>query len=211
MHGSLCLAEMSTGQISILQEKAWDKNSAPNKSAHSEVVTSIISAAFKDAGWPMDSLTHLCVDVGPGSFTGLRVGLNVVRTFGYALNIPIRSFSSLEIVTHQHRQTFKRVLTVLPAIQGHYYIAGFEKTSEGKLRTVLEPQSVSQPELQKAGDQWETVLQPSDPRPLARSMVELLGQGPAAEGLTDWKNVKPLYIRRSEAEEKMRRGLLKPV
>jgi tRNA threonylcarbamoyladenosine biosynthesis protein TsaB len=72
--GTLVLASLENQQWKLLSEAAWDK-----KAMHSEVATIEFENAMKRSGLELKELTHLAVNHGPGSFTGLRVGINMMN------------------------------------------------------------------------------------------------------------------------------------
>lgn len=55
----------------------------------SQVFLSTITDLFKEAGIQFKDLTEIEVATGPGSYTGLRVGVSVANALGYSLNIPV--------------------------------------------------------------------------------------------------------------------------
>jgi tRNA threonylcarbamoyladenosine biosynthesis protein TsaB len=63
---------------------------------HSEELTPLIQATLADAGVTMSHLDLLVADIGPGRFTGLRVGLATIRTLALALDRPVAGISSLD-------------------------------------------------------------------------------------------------------------------
>lgn len=63
---------------------------------HGETVAPFISDVLTRAGVAPAQLDALCVDVGPGLFTGLRVGLSTAKVMGIALSIPVVTMTSLE-------------------------------------------------------------------------------------------------------------------
>jgi tRNA threonylcarbamoyladenosine biosynthesis protein TsaB len=63
---------------------------------HGETVAPFISEVLGRAGVAPAQLDALCVDVGPGLFTGLRVGLSTAEAMGMALSIPVVTMTSLE-------------------------------------------------------------------------------------------------------------------
>lgn len=69
---------------------------------HAEELTPMIARVLADAGWAVGDLSILAVDVGPGRFTGLRVGLATVRTLALAIDAPVVGMTSLEILAADH-------------------------------------------------------------------------------------------------------------
>lgn len=63
---------------------------------HAEEITPMIQRALADADVHITELDRLAVDVGPGRFTGLRVGIATVRTLAFALSRPVVGITSLE-------------------------------------------------------------------------------------------------------------------
>ena len=65
---------------------------------HGEQLAPLIAAALEQAGIVRQDLTAIGVGVGPGPFTGLRVGLVTARTLGFALEIPVYGVCSLDVL-----------------------------------------------------------------------------------------------------------------
>ncbi|HWM76502.1 MAG TPA: tRNA (adenosine(37)-N6)-threonylcarbamoyltransferase complex dimerization subunit type 1 TsaB, partial [Methylomirabilota bacterium] len=63
---------------------------------HSERLMVAIDRVLTDAGWTVRDLEGLAVSVGPGSFTGLRIGLSTVKGLALALSIPIVAVPTLD-------------------------------------------------------------------------------------------------------------------
>jgi len=65
---------------------------------HGEQLAPLIDAALRDQGLVRQDLTAIGVGVGPGPFTGLRVGLVTARTLAYALEIPVYGVCTLDVL-----------------------------------------------------------------------------------------------------------------
>ena len=63
---------------------------------HGEQLAPMIEQALRQAGASPTDLTGIAVGVGPGPFTGLRVGMVTARTLGYVLDIPVTGVCSLD-------------------------------------------------------------------------------------------------------------------
>jgi len=63
---------------------------------HSARIIPILDRLLAEAGWTVDELEAVGAGLGPGSFTGIRVGLAVARGLSFALKIPLKGVSSFE-------------------------------------------------------------------------------------------------------------------
>ncbi|MEY9845666.1 tRNA (adenosine(37)-N6)-threonylcarbamoyltransferase complex dimerization subunit type 1 TsaB [Streptacidiphilus sp. MAP5-3] len=70
---------------------------------HGELLLPTIDAVLREAGTPKESLGGVVVGVGPGPYTGLRVGLATAAAFGHALGIPVYGVCSLDGVARAAR------------------------------------------------------------------------------------------------------------
>lgn len=71
---------------------------APRVRRHAETVLPALEAILTLSGRQRQEITHLCVDVGPGMFTGLRVGVTTAITLAMALDVPVVPLGSLELL-----------------------------------------------------------------------------------------------------------------
>ena len=66
---------------------------------HAEYAAALIQQVIKDSGLMMQELGGIVCGIGPGPFTGLRVGIVSAQSIGYALNIPAVSYTHLTLPT----------------------------------------------------------------------------------------------------------------
>jgi tRNA threonylcarbamoyl adenosine modification protein YeaZ len=69
--------------------------------SHGELLAPVVERALAEAGARPVDLTHVCAGVGPGPFTGLRVGIVTARVMGEALGIPVHGICSLDVLAFQ--------------------------------------------------------------------------------------------------------------
>ena len=79
-------------------ERVVVEHSSDQPMKHGEHLAPLIERAMDDAGIVRQDLTAIAVGVGPGPFTGLRVGLVTARTLGFVLQIPVYGVCSLDII-----------------------------------------------------------------------------------------------------------------
>lgn len=77
---------------------------------HAEEITPMVGAVLATAGWTVADVDALAVDVGPGRFTGLRVGLATVRSLALAIGAPVVGITSLELLAAEHRGAVNAVV-----------------------------------------------------------------------------------------------------
>lgn len=208
VQGSLALAETKDDSLNLLRQMAWEK-----KAMHSEIATQRLQELLAAENKDLKSLTHIACVIGPGSFTGIRVGVNLARSLSYGLGLPVAAFNSLAVLAFKKLREGETGLIAMKAVQTYYYAAVYTKKDKG-LEEIVPPQSLVKDELPailKPGMQsWiEGESAGFSTLTEARDLVEWLSRHPAP--FFSWKELQPLYIRASEAEEKMRRGLLKPL
>lgn len=68
---------------------------------HTEILAPAIEAMFAETDVAPADLSRVAVGVGPGPFTGLRVGITTAMTFAYALDLPIGGVCSLDALAHR--------------------------------------------------------------------------------------------------------------
>lgn len=99
--------------------------SLPNK--HSIYTTSFIDKVLKDTNIKVEEIEKVMVVNGPGSFTGVRIGVTIAKVLAYILNIDVICLSSLKIraisVAHDY------CLSLINANRGNYYIGLYDKNN----------------------------------------------------------------------------------
>lgn len=94
----------------------------PMSRGHQERLAPLVAEVMAQAGVAFDRLDRIAVTVGPGSFTGLRVGLAFAKGLSAALGIPAVGVGSLEALAQPHNG---RVFAVLDAKRGQVYLQAF--------------------------------------------------------------------------------------
>ncbi len=110
---------------------------ATGRRRHAETLAPALAHVLEAAGWTMSDVDVLAVDVGPGLFTGLRVGVATAQGLGLALGLRIIGISSLEVLAHAGRQGGwpGAVVSVVDARRGEV----FASAVRGDGRLVLGP------------------------------------------------------------------------
>jgi tRNA threonylcarbamoyladenosine biosynthesis protein TsaB len=91
---------------------------------HAERLMGLVAETLAQGGAAYSDLARIAVSVGPGSFTGLRVGVAAARGLALALRIPAVGVSTLEALAEPFRAGAP-VLAAIDAKRGEVYLAGF--------------------------------------------------------------------------------------
>lgn len=108
------------------------------KSTHSERLMTSIEYVLKQSGYTISDMDFFAVAIGPGSFTGLRIGLSTVKGFSYATGKPIVSVPTLEALAHNFPFSQYPVCTMLDARKKEVYAALFKWEGDGFIRLIDE-------------------------------------------------------------------------
>ncbi|NAS32086.1 tRNA (adenosine(37)-N6)-threonylcarbamoyltransferase complex dimerization subunit type 1 TsaB [Flavobacteriaceae bacterium R38] len=94
--------------------------------SHSENLHRFIKEALKDASFSLNDLDAIAVSKGPGSYTGLRIGVSAAKGLCFSLDKPLISVSTLEALSHQVEATSGFIAPLLDARRMEVYSAVFD-------------------------------------------------------------------------------------
>jgi tRNA threonylcarbamoyladenosine biosynthesis protein TsaB len=105
---------------------------------HAEILTPAIQFVCRQADIELNELGLIAVDIGPGLFTGMRVGLSAGKALALALRIPMIGISSLDLLAFPNRHTDRVVVPVIDARKGEVFYAMYRQVPGG-VQQVMEP------------------------------------------------------------------------
>jgi tRNA threonylcarbamoyladenosine biosynthesis protein TsaB len=218
-------ADTSTpsGSVAILADGSvmveWTLQSAQT---HNRRLLKTVDSLLETLGWSLDDIDGFAVTSGPGSFTGLRIGLTTMKTLAWTLGKPYASIPSLDALAAPLAFARPPVCAILDAHKKEIYCALYRSDGHGGL-TRKSPYMAMPPErmvdhIQEAtvfcGDGWllyrdlfrkalgPKVLEAPAPFHIIKAgfVAELARQRFLAGEADDPVLSVPLYIRPSEAE-----------
>ena len=104
--------------------------------SHAERLHVFIEAIIKEAGITLQDLSAIAVSQGPGSYTGLRIGVSAAKGLCYALDIPLIAVDTLQALAAQVTISSGLIIPMIDARRMEVYSAVFSPTLEKK-REVL--------------------------------------------------------------------------
>ena len=199
--------------------------------SHSELVTPALERGLSASGLALKDLDFVGTSLGPGSFTGIRVGVNVAKTLGQSLDLPLVGVTTLDVLVHSipaNNYPKMRTIAALNAFKNMIYTMEYE-SQQGRWQALSRgPLAQTWAQLQDSlpadreylfiGDGLRGYEAQVCPTTLARlkkpagseDYPSALTLGPLAyeqfkKGRSrSWQELTPLYVRASEAEEKLK-------
>ena len=112
------------------------------KTNHSVQLMPMIQRLFNESSMSKNDLDGIVVAEGPGSYTGLRIGVTTAKTLAYALNCKLYGVSSLKALAATISENNKLLVPIFDARREAVY-AGIYQQKNGLLETVLDDQYIS--------------------------------------------------------------------
>ena len=101
---------------------------------HASALTGLIEKTLKEAGLTLNQLDAICVSKGPGSYTGLRVGVSTAKGLCFGLNIPLLAVNTLQsmagVYMHQNPNNAQAICAVIDARRMEVYAAIYNSNLE---------------------------------------------------------------------------------
>jgi tRNA threonylcarbamoyladenosine biosynthesis protein TsaB len=139
------VALVEDGQV--LCEERSPRETGPSGASrpqHAEILISLLESVLQRTAVRLDDLSGMAVSIGPGSFTGLRIGLSMVKGLVYESRIPVVGVSTLQASAVRVRDWEGLVCPILDARKKEVYAALFRRSGE-RCERVIED-SASSPE-----------------------------------------------------------------
>jgi tRNA threonylcarbamoyladenosine biosynthesis protein TsaB len=189
---------------------------------HAAQIVPIMDRLCREEAWKPSEIEHLYVSAGPGSFTGLRVGITLAKTMALATGVKVLAVPTARVLAENSPPGARQVIVVLDAKRDQIFTARFERDDAGgwierepahldSLIGVLEraPRPVH---LIGEGIPYHRQFIPADEsiivttddcwRARAASVARLGWSMAERQQWSDPLTLSPIYIRLPEAEEK---------
>lgn len=196
---------------------------------HSRTLMPMVDNALRQADMSINDIDAFCVNAGPGSFTGIRIGVAAVKGLALAENKPCAGVSTLESVAYNFLDENCVVCSAMDARCNQVYTALFE-IADGKVKRLCEDKAISIIELADeiseigntvilAGDgaeicynsmkdNLENIILSSENRRYQRAYGAALAAVSDESVFKDSALLSPVYLRLPQAERelKLRKG-----
>lgn len=175
------------------------------KSKHSENVLKTIDEMCEEAGVIFKNIDKVAIVIGPGSFTGIRIGVAIVKALGAVMeNLKVLPITSLELMAYIYLQNrHEKICCVLNALSNLFFIAEFDengnKVGAEKMVDVLPKDKrlvILEGDLNLENAERVKITSEN----LLDYVTTIVGEN---DGISSEK-VEPLYIRPSQAEANLK-------
>ena len=195
-----------------------------SRSSHCELLAGFITELAAESGVPLERIEGIAVSVGPGSFTGLRIGIATAMGLAYGLGIPACGVNTLAALAYAAGLDGAFVCPLIDARRSEAYAAVY-RVGAGAPATVVEPAAVPvarlaaviaglgepvmltgpaaekfRPIIEAAGNHPLDILPPESAQPSAAAVARLGRILFASGGGGSPASLSPVYLRRSDAE-----------
>ena len=212
--GSIALLEHAT----LVCEVELPEDGGPGRS-----LAPLIDAQLRFADWCVADLDLVACTVGPGSFTGLRIGVTAAKTLAYAAGSQILGVPTLDVVAEQAPGNIATLTTVMDAQRRQLFAARYDRSTDQRWQAAGEVQVVDQSVwlAQLSGPCWVSgsglqrvagelpaavqVVATAQWEPRAATVAEMALWRYQEGQRDDFWQLTPRYYRKSAAEEKWER------
>ena len=217
--------DTATAQVSVAvggHEGVLASTQSMRGKQHAETLTPSIEFACKQARIELSEISVVAVDLGPGLFTGLRVGVAAAKSMAYALRVPMIGVPSLDLVAFPVRYSPKLIVAAVDARRGELFTAFYRQVPGGIQRLgphhVVSPDDLASELLATAeecllvgdgalryrevfdGLHKVEIAEEGLAHPAASSLVMLAhAQALREQWVKPW-DLQPLYLRKPDAE-----------
>jgi tRNA threonylcarbamoyladenosine biosynthesis protein TsaB len=206
----------------VLDGRVSTEQQFPHGLQHAAQIIPIIDRLCTAQGWSPRDVEELYVSVGPGSFTGLRIGITLAKTLALATGVKIVAVPSVRVLAENAPAEARHLIIVLDAKRDQIFTARFERAEDGWLErepahlddlpAMLE-RSPRPVHLLGEGIPYHEKFIPKEDASVIVTSAELWRARAAAVAkigvemarrnhFADPMTLTPIYIRRPEAEEK---------
>ncbi len=191
-----------------------------NKLTHSQTIMPMIQSVLNKSELLVSDIDLFAAVTGPGSFTGLRIGVSAVKALSHAANKPCAAVSTLEAMAYNIPFTDKLICPIMDARRGEVYNAVY-RFNDGMIEEIRPPRALT---IEECCDDIRSLgvktIFLGDGLPVFRERIkEMLGEmalfapanlnaqmaasaAVAAKGkeFIEYSKLAPVYLRKSQAE-----------
>ena len=216
-----CESSTLLGSVAVFKDdRLLAHKESLRQGSHSDVINIFVHDVLQTAGLQLSDVDLFVSGVGPGSFTGIRISLNTMKTFAYCFDKKVLGINSLENLAAQCTEQAQPIIAMINAYKNMVYIATYHRNGQ-KLVTIKAPEVIRVQNIEAYFTEKSTVVgdgysvyakyfSPALHSLMTREIAPEDEPKASACGLllfdklnqaAHWSELLPLYLRSSEAEE----------
>jgi len=166
---------------------------------HSLTLMPDIEEVIFELGLNLEDFDFFAVVTGPGSFTGIRIGISAIKALAFACNKNVLPLTAFDCLAYDNNAP-EKVFCVIDANHDNYYCAAYINK-----QLVLQPCFLSAEIIREKAAGYTIIA--NKEVPFENSFIANIEQGlenaisALTDKITDSENVVPLYVKKSQAEE----------
>ena len=183
------------------------------KKSHAEYFHPQLEKAFDALSLSTKDIDAFGLSLGPGSFTGIRISYNIIRSFAFLTKKPVYGVNSMKLIAASQAPSDKSVAVLLNAFGGEAFWATYEWKSQ-TLQETLSPYSLPWEKAQELAKEHKgDILGYGIPDKIRGTLSHFTEAYPSAQTINDaidnksldlkplnWDQIHPHYIKKSSAE-----------
>lgn len=195
--------------------------STGNKMNHSKTLMPLIEEAFSKVNFTLSDIDYIFVTNGPGSFTGVRIGVATAKGLAHFKNIPLVAVKTLNNICSFVQEDDSILVPLIDARRGTFYTKFFENSYKNEISEIyhmdileiLDMLKVYNKKIYLIGDNLNTLLKDIvlDENVFIVDITENLNRASSLikmssylleneENILDYKKIEPFYLKKSQAE-----------
>lgn len=214
------------GEIALLEDGivVEERSLTHQGRRHAQSLVKQVAEALQTRNLQPNDIDVVGVSIGPGSFTGLRVGVVFAKTWCYATGCRLVAVDTMQAVAENSPAEVKRVSVIADAQRGELFVGHYRREENGNFARIGEitivPATtyaercqlgdfITGPGLQRFENLFadgSRIAPPEIRIPKAAVIADLAGRSAEAGRFADLWSLEPFYLRKSAAEEKADRA-----
>lgn len=182
----------------VKKDKVLKKCNLKVEKDMSNKILPLLRRILLDQNMTINDINTIFITIGPGSFTGVRIGLTLTKIISWGLNIPLIPISTLEYLASSNNLTKEKVRPIIDARRGNVFTALYDKNLD-----VLEEGSLVSFEKLKINEDIDLVSYDGINNSIIAEVdvVKLIDKH-INDVPVNPHNLVPCYLKKTEAEEK---------
>ncbi len=176
-------------------ERKLDEYYAEGQNDHSVKLMREIERMFESKKWKVSDLDAIVVGIGPGSYTGLRIGVVIAKMFAWNNKIPLYTVSSLALIASSHDGD-DLILAEMDARRGNSFLGLYRNQGEGMVLVDAERHT-------NLNDYQNSITEPFSTVSSGRPNIVKLLHSDLLVAVEDVHKLSPNYLRPTQAERNL--------